>query len=143
MAKGRTKRHSSKKSVARTVIGAPRVVRWLVVVLWAAGIWVLSSIPELKSGLEQDFLLRKLAHGFEFGVLAMLLIWALPMPRQRVWLRFLGAAILALEYAALDEIHQGFVPGREPSLRDVGIDAIGVAVGVLVWLVGSRIRRLR
>ena len=136
--KGRTKkektRGSSKgKGRGRTVSPG---VRWLLVLLWAGGIWALSSIPDLQSGLQQDFLLRKVAHGVEFAVLAMLLVWALPKPRQRTWLRYFGALILAVEYAAIDEIHQGFVPGRAPSLRDVGIDAVGVLVGLLIfWLV--------
>ncbi|MFH0830787.1 MAG: VanZ family protein [Parcubacteria group bacterium] len=117
------------------------LVRWLLALGWAGVIWGLSSIPELKTGLEQDFILRKIAHGFEFAVLVILLIRALPTPRRGNWVRYVGAVVLALEYAAIDEIHQGFVPGREPSLRDVGIDALGVLVGVVVIYTWNRARR--
>lgn len=44
--------------------------------------------------------------------------------------------LLAVLYAATDEIHQTFVPGRSGRVTDVLIDAAGAAVGVLVmaWL---------
>ena len=50
---------------------------WGPVLLWAGFIFFLSSIPDLSSGLEQDFLLRKIAHVAEYAVLALLLWRAL------------------------------------------------------------------
>jgi VanZ family protein len=38
---------------------------------------------------------------------------------------------LSLLYAFSDETHQLFVPGREGKLSDVGIDAIGIALGMI------------
>ena len=43
------------------------------------------------------------------------------------------AFALGTLYAAGDEIHQTFVPGRMGSPIDVAIDAIGVACGVVLW----------
>ena len=40
---------------------------------------------------------------------------------------------LGVAYAASDELHQHFVPGRRGAPLDVLIDAVGVAVGVLAW----------
>ena len=37
-------------------------------------------------------------------------------------------------FAATDELHQHFVRGRHASPIDVGIDAVGVALGMLFWL---------
>jgi VanZ family protein len=52
--------------------------------------------------------------------------------------RALGREPLALAagiaYAATDELHQHFVRGRHASPVDVAIDAVGVAVGMLLWL---------
>jgi len=53
--------------------------------------------------------------------------------------RFFGAFLLALLVASSDEIHQIFVAGRTASPVDVGIDMIGVSIGIAVAaLVGRR-----
>lgn len=49
------------------------------------------------------------------------------------------AAVLCVLYAASDELHQYFVPGRAALVGDVVIDALGILPGVagvclLVWL---------
>ena len=41
---------------------------------------------------------------------------------------------IGIAYAATDELHQHFVRGRHASPVDVAIDAVGVALGMLVWL---------
>ena len=99
---------------------------WLPVVLWAAVIFALSSVPDLGTGLGGwDLVLRKLAHAAEFGVLGMLLLRALR--------RELPAFAAGVAYAISDELHQHFVPGRRGAPLDVLIDAVGVALGVLAW----------
>jgi VanZ family protein len=100
---------------------------WLPVLVWAAVIFAFSSIPSLSSGLGTwDTILRKVAHVTEYAVLGGLLY------------RALGREPLALAagiaYAATDELHQHFVRGRHASPVDVAIDALGVAVGMLLWL---------
>jgi VanZ family protein len=100
---------------------------WLPVLVWAAVIFAFSSIPSLSSGLGTwDTILRKGAHVTEYAVLGGLLY------------RALGREPLALAagiaYAATDELHQHFVRGRHASPVDVAIDALGVAVGMLLWL---------
>ncbi len=100
---------------------------WLPVLVWAAVIFAFSSIPSLSTGLGTwDTILRKSAHVIEYAVLGGLLY------------RALGRETLALAagiaYAATDELHQHFVRGRHASPVDVAIDAVGVAVGMLVWL---------
>jgi VanZ family protein len=104
---------------------------WLPVVVWAAVIFALSSIPSLSSGLGTwDLVLRKLAHAAEFALLAALLLRALARP----WLAFL----FALAYAASDELHQHFVRGRVGAPRDVAIDAGGALIGLALLVYGRR-----
>jgi VanZ family protein len=99
--------------------------RWGPVVAWAAMIFVLSSIPDLGTGLGGwDFVLRKFAHAAEFAVLGFLLARAIGRDRP--------ALALGIAYAVSDEVHQSFVPGRLGSPLDVLVDAVGVVVGVLV-----------
>ena len=100
---------------------------WLPVGVWAAVIFTFSSIPNLSTGLGTwDTILRKGAHVTEYAVLGGLLY------------RALGREALALAtgitYAATDEFHQHFVRGRHASPVDVAIDAVGLALGMLVWL---------
>jgi VanZ family protein len=105
---------------------------WLPVVLWAALIFALSSIPSLDSGLGiWDLVLRKLAHAAEYALLAALLLRAL----TRTWLAFL----VALAYAASDEFHQHFVRGRTGTPRDVAVDAAGALIGLAVFSYARRL----
>jgi VanZ family protein len=96
---------------------------WLPVAAWAAVIFALSSIPSLNSGLGGwDYVLRKCAHMTEFAILGILLWRALGAE--------LPALVLAVAYAGTDELHQLFVRGRHGSVIDVGIDTVGVLIGL-------------
>jgi VanZ family protein len=113
-------------------VPASRLVAvWLPLVAWAALIFVLSSQPDLSTGLGVwDTILRKAGHTVEYAVLGALLVRALGSARP--------AIAAGIAYAATDEVHQGFVPGRHASLLDVAIDAVGVVAGVLLI---ERLRR--
>ena len=100
--------------------------RWLPVLAWAGVIFALSSIPHLSSGLGTwDYVLRKCAHATEYAILAVLLL--------RATSSYLWAFPLAVIYAGSDELHQSFVRGRHGSPIDVGIDAVGAAIGLAAW----------
>jgi VanZ family protein len=93
-------------------------------------IFLLSAQPDLSTGLGfWDLLLRKLAHAGVFGALTLLWFRALGPLTSRA---LLGAVTIALLYAVTDEYHQTFVSGRHGSPVDVGIDAIGIGVAVLL-----------
>jgi VanZ family protein len=97
--------------------------RWLPVLVWAAVIFAFSSIPSLNSGLGTwDYVLRKLAHLTEYAILALLLRRA---TGSAAW-----ALVLAVAYAASDEVHQVFVRGRHGSPVDVAIDTVGALIGL-------------
>jgi VanZ family protein len=113
-------------------------LRWVAVMLWMGAIFALSAIPSLSSPFEPlyDVILRKFAHMAEYAILTALVFWALrPCLTSRAH-GLLMAALIALLYACSDEWHQTFVPGREGSLRDVGIDTLGV-IGVSLWFARS------
>ena len=98
---------------------------WGPVVLWAALIFALSSVPNLGTNLGTwDTVLRKCAHVTEYAVLALLLYRALG--------RELPAFLVGFAYAVTDEIHQAFVHGRHASPFDVAMDAAGLALGLLL-----------
>ena len=104
-----------------------RLALWAPVLIWAAVIFGLSSIPSLSSGLGTwDEVLRKGAHITEYAVLGLLLLRALG--------RVAPALVIGIAYAATDEVHQHFVSGRHSSPFDVAFDACGLALGLLLLL---------
>lgn len=120
---------------------------WVPVVFWAACIFYVSSFPTAKaSGIHwEDFFVKKLAHLIEYAVFAVLSFRALVrsgIDRRR---SAKYAVLAVFIYGATDETHQGFVPGREPHLRDVLIDTIGGTIGIIaMWNILPRApKRLR
>jgi VanZ family protein len=61
----------------------------------------------------------------EYAILAALLLRALG--------RDVPAFLAAVGYAATDELHQHFVAGRHASPVDLGIDTVGVVLGLVAW----------
>ena len=108
---------------------APPTIRrldpWAPPLLLMAVIFVFSAQPDLNSGLGTiDLIGRKIIHATEYGLLTLLWWRALRNP--------LAAAAIAIAYSATDEFHQHFVHGRHGTPVDVLIDAIGVAIAVVL-----------
>lgn len=100
---------------------------WIPVILWAILIFYLSSIPDLKTDLKYDFILRKIGHILEYFVLAFLLFRAFKGSFSLTDLfLFIYPVSLSLFYAISDEFHQQFVRGRSCAARDVLFDAAGI-----------------
>jgi VanZ family protein len=92
-------------------------------------IFSFSQHSNIETGLSCDFSIKKTAHFFEYGLLALAFYralkgsWHIYLPdiAQKAW-------ALATLYAVTDEFHQWFVPTRTATPRDVVIDSIGAAV---------------
>ena len=107
------------------------LLRLLPALALAGLIVLLSGQSRLPMGLSLPHPLDKLVHGSAFAVLAFLLEWALQGPRRWPTYRRHGFVFLTLLlFAASDEWHQSFVPGREASLGDWLADACGTLVGL-------------
>ena len=81
-----------------------------------------------------NLILRKSTHFVEYATLAMLSFRALGMgatPRSRAS-RLLGALLLAVGYATLDELRQTGTATRSGTAHDVLIDSLGAAAGAIV-----------
>lgn len=123
-------------------------VFWGIAVVWMLLIFYMSAQPAENSDkmsggillwIEQtlgikgtSFIIRKLAHLFEFAFLAFCLNAAFFYARQQRP-AYLWALCLTSLYGASDEFHQLFVPGRACQLRDWLIDTSGAAAGTLVF----------
>jgi VanZ family protein len=97
-----------------------------------AVIWLLSSRP--VPSWTAPFLFEggdKIIHAGVYGLLAV----AARHGAATLWrgrYRELAAWTMAVVYGAIDEAHQGFVPGRSPDGADLLADAIGAGLGLLV-----------
>lgn len=110
-----------------------RLGRWGLVLLWAAVLLGLSSIPNVGERLPGPLLFPGsdlVAHAVVYGVFGALLAHAL----GRWWPAFL----IASAFGALDEFYQGFVPGRFPSTLDWLVDSVAGGVGAAVALAARR-----
>lgn len=107
---------------------------WVPVAVWAGVIFFFSSIPDLKTGLEYDFLLRKIAHITEYFIFTFLLYRAFSGSfNMNVFRLFMYPTLFSLLYAISDEFHQYFVVGRSCSVYDVLVDAIGI-IGFYIFI---------
>jgi VanZ family protein len=81
------------------------------------------------------WIVRKAAHLTEFGLMAWLAWRALRKPKRKEsrswsWKTATAALGIVILYAAIDELHQSFVPNRTASVRDVCIDTAGGLLGL-------------
>ncbi len=104
---------------------------------WVAGMIVASSLPgsalpQLVSFWQWD----KFAHGMEFLVLTVLLFRYFIFARNSSPAEALRNCLLVgIAYAALDELHQRFIPLRECSVYDFMADSAGILLGAIAaWL---------
>lgn len=127
--------------------------RWGPVVLWLCWLYVASGemlssertsrllVPLIKFffpaiPLETlrmiHWLIRKAAHLVDYAVLAWLLWRACcRSTTQRLVMRALSIFATCAFFGFLEEVRQGFVPGRISSLTDVFIDIVGAALALL------------
>lgn len=80
-----------------------------------------------------DLVIKKTTHVIGYAILTVLLMRALGYENDRAPRTVAyGALALAVAYGCTDELHQMFVPGRGPSLIDIGFDYIGAALAALI-----------
>ena len=107
---------------------------WTPPIVWALIIFYLSSmaLPAASDFYWKDFVFKKSAHVFFYGMLAVLtyraLIGEAVSKKKALFLSF----FVALIYGASDEIHQSFTPGREPRVRDVFFDGGGAMLAMFL-----------
>ena len=78
-----------------------------------------------------DFNPDSLLHIPLYGILTLLLILALRPNDGRVETRrLIGAGLIALVVAVLDEYYQTFIPIREGSITDVILDGVGIGLAM-------------
>ncbi len=102
--------------------------RFIFPLLWMGLIFFASA--QKRVAVTGDYLLSfvifKSLHLIIYAIL--FLLWRIALPGIKN--AGIIAMIISITYGAADELHQGFVPTREGTIRDVVIDAFGV---ILAW----------
>ena len=115
------------------------VLRWLPAVVYMVANWVVSDTPGERLGPlpAPDWLL----HAAAYAVFSLTLYLAMGPGRRQA----LAAAGIVAAYAALDEWHQSWVPGRSASLWDWLADVVGAGLGwsAVRWADGRLLQRHR
>ena len=113
--------------------------RWVPVIAWIGVIYFLSSRSKLPrpEPISADF--EAIAgHFIAYGILALLVSFALSETGLSSTRRAVCAVLFAVAYGLTDEFHQSFVPGRDPALFDIAMDAIGAITALVGWQFASR-----
>ena len=107
-------------------------VTWGALAGWAACVWLVSSRSDPRSDVPLPWdVPDKLAHAAEFAVGGYLARAAFSTVRMAAS-PALAAVLACAAWGFVDEVHQGFVPGRTTDPWDLAADVTGAALGVLV-----------
>lgn len=121
-----------------------RIIGLLITISYMSFIWIQSSRfnPEelgvFASSLSKSVFVfigasLEFAHLFQFGILYLCIVLVfLSFGRLRGW-QEVSAAVIALTYGIVDEVHQLYVPFRSFSIADLMKNTIGIVV--FWWLV--------
>jgi VanZ family protein len=123
-----------------------KILPWALLAIWMGVIFAFSAqsgdvsdaqTQQIQSALALDAaqdaaLLRKAAHVLLFFVLGGLALWACGgFVRGAQARRALAALGVCAVWAALDELHQAFVPQRTALLSDVLLDTLSAGAAIL------------
>jgi VanZ family protein len=117
-----------------------KIQRWIPAIIMMVLIFLASSTPsvDLPSYGFWDTFVKKGGHMTGYGLLALTYWYGFNFDKKKGWLAWL----LAVLYAASDEFHQSFVPGRHPSIVDVFLfDGGGAALALSAMAIWFRARK--
>jgi VanZ family protein len=114
------------------------VLTWSAAAVYAGAIFAFSSLSNPLPGLVLR-LSDKVLHAIEYAGLSLLITLALLASNVSVRRALAIAVVAASLYAATDELHQRFVPGRHRDPWDWVADTIGAGLAAAL---GSGVARL-
>ncbi|MBR1801808.1 VanZ family protein [Candidatus Saccharibacteria bacterium] len=127
---------------------------WYPSILMMVLIFIMSSFPAVDSDQQSglivnalttafpslenvDFLVnivRKSAHFLEYAIFGFFTARAFKLSKKSPWFAILLCGI----YAATDEYHQTFVPGRSGEIADILLDTAGATFGATIYILTHR-----
>ena len=96
--------------------------------------------PEKENVVDRiESIVRKVAHYSIYTLVGILLMSLMSTFKMKELDRIAVSLIVGVIYAATDEIHQAFVPGRGPLVADVILDSMGVLTGIFIVMLVYKI----
>lgn len=111
-----------------------RVAGWSLVILVATTV----PLPAGSSGWLADLPVDLAVHGALYAGLGWLVAGTLRRTGRSDRLALFTALLLGMAFAAGDELHQRWIPGRAAELADWTADVVGLAAGLLAGVVTGR-----
>lgn len=105
-------------------------IAWMGVIFWLSSVRG-SDLPEVDIPFAD-----KLVHCGEYLILGLLVARAFlrSFPGGGFAGAFIGSVAISALYAAFDELHQAFTPGRTADIFDFAANFIGLIIGALSYL---------
>jgi hypothetical protein len=119
--------------------------KYVSLILWMLAIYYLSnqSLSFIAGFDIWAFILRKIAHMFEYAVLALLIFRILRQTEKKhIYWDIAWAFVFTILYAISDEYHQTFTQGRVGIYTDVLIDSFGALVSCWFILLDYHHRKI-
>lgn len=113
---------------------------WLLAVIYMGLIFISSSIPG-EALPETVGYVDKLLHLIQFGILSWILGKAFRTSNNKFFIKRAAilSIIITIFYGIIDEIHQSFVPSRDPEYGDVVFDGIGAILAQGLFLIKRKV----
>lgn len=93
-----------------------------------------TAFPDLKNVEFLVTIIRKTAHFLEYALFGFLTARSFKLSNKSTWFAVPFCAL----YAATDEFHQTFIPGRSGELTDILLDTAGATFGITIYYLTHR-----
>jgi VanZ family protein len=113
---------------------------YMVLILLSSLIPMDRDIEGLKFIIQLKPVIQNLLHVPMFALLAILFLQVLDSFDVPGFWKFLIVAFAAVAFGIFNELVQLWVPGRYAGLLDMGLNAIGVLLGILLYVFAARSR---
>jgi VanZ family protein len=113
---------------------------WVPAIIYAAFIFSLShmTFPAVSLPVRSDYF-----HPLEYWTLGIFLccVWRSTLDKRGIL--FFSTLVISsgVVYGIADEVHQAFVPGRDPSMFDLLMDTFGLSLGCATFLLVRYVKR--